>query len=202
MKTIRYSFPITKSALQKFYMVDGLNLDAISKKICRSRQCIARWMDRWGLKRRSSMDACKLKRKQLGKLRGPNWQGGRWYVKQLKTWFVYAPYHPKCRHNGGVEEHILIAENRIGRSLHKKEIVHHLNADRNDNSEENLCVMYRNEHQILHILLGKVGIHLLKQQKYEVVLSNILDETLHDFVYKVYVLRTPSVSGLLRRNNK
>jgi hypothetical protein len=59
---------------------------------------------------------------------------------------VYAPMHREANSWGYVYEHRLIAEEMIGRSLNKDEVVHHKNGKRWDNRKENLEVMGKREH--------------------------------------------------------
>lgn len=63
---------------------------------------------------------------------------------------VYVPHHQKATKDGYVMEHILIAENHIGRHLNENEVVHHKNKIRNDNRVENLMVLTKTEHAKLH----------------------------------------------------
>lgn len=53
---------------------------------------------------------------------------------------VYMPTHHRADSTGCVYEHIVIAENKLGRKLNDGECVHHLNEIRNDNREENIIV--------------------------------------------------------------
>ncbi len=57
----------------------------------------------------------------------------------------------------GRHEHRIVAENMIGRSLKKSEVVHHINGDIRDNRPENLQVMTRKEHAELHLLEREKG---------------------------------------------
>jgi len=79
------------------------------------------------------------------------WKGGR--VK-LKIGYIikHCPNHPRAS-RGYVYEHILIAEDKIGRLLKKGEVVHHINGIRDDNRKENLIVIINNaKHMSLHRL--------------------------------------------------
>lgn len=53
---------------------------------------------------------------------------------------VYYPTHPKARKNGCVMLQILIAEKILGRNLYADEVVHHIDCNRLNNSEDNLMV--------------------------------------------------------------
>ena len=49
-----------------------------------------------------------------------------------------------------VREHVLIAEEKIGRKLKKNEVVHHMDGDKMNNNPENLTVVTRGEHAKIH----------------------------------------------------
>lgn len=59
--------------------------------------------------------------------------------------------HPRAKNKGHyVFEHIIVMENHIGRYLVKGEVVHHLNAIKNDNRIENLELTNRADHSRHH----------------------------------------------------
>ena len=180
----RSPLPISQEELERLYMEDELSMTEIGKQLGSSRQRISRWLAYYGIPKRTGHHQMSISRKD--EPRGPNWQGGKWYVEKTKTWYVYAPGHPKCRHNGGVAEHILNAENRIGRPTTKKEVVHHLDEDRDNNSPENLCVMTRVLHSSLHKVIGDVGIALLCRGEYDLVMS-CLGTRYQEIVRQIYV---------------
>lgn len=66
--------------------------------------------------------------------------------------FVYWPGHPRAGSDGSVREHIIVAEETLGRPLADGEIVHHRNDDGTDNRPENLEVLSgQSEHFSLHM---------------------------------------------------
>lgn len=71
----------------------------------------------------------------------PNWKGGRYIDQQgyVRTW-VRADDPMRCMalSSGHVLEHRLVMARQIGRPLNKRETVHHINGDKQDNRLENL----------------------------------------------------------------
>lgn len=85
--------------------------------------------------------------------KNPTWKGGKrknrfGYVQ------IWKPEHPRAKSNNGyVFEHILVMEKRLGRYLQPpKEVVHHINGIRDDNRQENLILMTRQQHNKEHRL--------------------------------------------------
>lgn len=53
---------------------------------------------------------------------------------------IYMPEHLKSKKNGYVYEHILVAEEMLGRPLGKEEVVHHKDRNRTNNKPKNLII--------------------------------------------------------------
>ena len=85
----------------------------------------------------------------------PNWNGGKrnrsdGYIQ------IFKPEHPNSCKEGYVMEHRLVMENKIGRLLKRKEVVHHINGIRDDNRPENLKLFENvGEHTKYHAKLRK-----------------------------------------------
>ena len=69
----------------------------------------------------------------------PNWRGGR-SVASHGYVLIRKPGHPRADCRGYVYEHILVAEQKLGRPILPTEQVHHKNHVRGDNRPENLEV--------------------------------------------------------------
>ena len=77
----------------------------------------------------------------------PGWKDGttkfRGYV------LLYMPKHHRARGNY-VAEHVVVAEQQLGRKLRRNEVVHHINGKKDDNRSENLYVTTPSKHYKLH----------------------------------------------------
>lgn len=81
----------------------------------------------------------------------PAWTGGRYIEPEKGYVMIRLPDHPRARQNGYVLEHILVAEQMLGRALLPGEEVHHKNEIRSDNDPDNLVVYAsHNDHWILN----------------------------------------------------
>jgi hypothetical protein len=101
---------------------------------------------------RTSETRAKMAAYQLGR-RGSlshNWKGGR---KKMVAGYIraFAPDHPFADPKGYVLEHRLIAEKVLGRYLKPAEMIHHFNAQKDDNRNQNLVICQDDKyHKLLH----------------------------------------------------
>ena len=105
-----------------------------------------------GVYKRTDYHRKKLSEAKIGKCFRENnnsWKGGR--IKANGYIKILQPNHPFCDDRGYVMEHRLVMEKHLGRFLHPKEQVHHLNGIRDDNRIENLKLLSgRGEHMKIH----------------------------------------------------
>lgn len=190
-------YPLSKEEVARLYYEERRPLPEVAKIAGTSRQRLARWMEYWGLPRRTGLQGRSIFTDRRRASRPAGWIGKQWKHEATKTMFTYAPDHPRSRSKGVMPVHVLVAEHRIGRFLKEGEVVHHLDRDRYNNSPENLCVMLNKEHLILHRLLGEIGVAMLGQGRFDEVVTLITDEARRTFVRLVYLLELPCVSGTL-----
>ncbi len=192
-----HPYPLSKEEVARLYYEERLPLPEVADIAGTSRQRLARWMEFWGLRRRTGLQGRSIYTERRRAARPAGWIGNTWKHDATKTEFTYAPDHPRARSKSVMPVHVLVAEHRIGRYLEDGEIVHHLDRDRYNNSPDNLCVMLNREHLILHRLLGEVGVLMLCEGRFEEVARLVADDARRSFVRIVYVERRPCVSGLL-----
>lgn len=80
--------------------------------------------------------------KNFKKENSSRWRGGK--IEQNGYWFI------KQDDGSYKQEHIIVAEQILGRPLECDEVVHHINRDKKDNRPDNLEVMTRAEHISIH----------------------------------------------------
>ena len=64
---------------------------------------------------------------------------------------IFLPNHPRANREGFVYEHIIVAEEILGRPLKKGEVVHHIDENRANNNKDNIVVFRsRSDHTAYH----------------------------------------------------
>jgi uncharacterized protein (DUF1330 family) len=81
---------------------------------------------------------------------------------------------------GYVYEHIVVAEKYLGRHLLKNEVVHHLDGSRDNNRNENLLVLLRDQHAKLHQWLDGNKYNEKDQQSKTIKRCTICGNTLQE----------------------
>ena len=86
--------------------------------------------------------------------------------------------------------HRRVAEETIGRKLHRNECCHHLDEDPNNNSPDNLIVMDRSSHSKLHYYLRRcfAGLSDIERNKWESLRIPFTDFWIKDNNCKVMIL--------------
>lgn len=103
---------------------------------------------------------------------------------------IFLPTHHRAMNsknwNGYVYEHIVVAEEYLGRIIRDEEVVHHLNGDRGDNRYCNLLVLEKSQHGKLHAWInsGATGLKIvespIKIRKTEPMFCECCSRTLQD----------------------
>lgn len=89
----------------------------------------------------------------------PDWKGGIVYDKHGYV-LVYRPGHHRARKCGSrkpryVLQHILVMEEKLGRPLGRKEVVHHIDGNPSNNHPDNLMLFGSNADHLRHELTGR-----------------------------------------------
>jgi len=136
--------PMDESLLREMVDQDIPNYQIAIHFHC-SESCIERRMSKLGLK--------KQRTGPKNGARHPKWKGGR--ILLGGYWYIYAPDHPNCTQAKYVAEHRLVMEQKLGRYLSRKEVVHHVDGNPLNNDPENLMIFGSNGDHLRHELTGK-----------------------------------------------
>lgn len=119
----------------KKYRREKLSISEIARECDVSFMTIARWLDRFKIRKIKSRGISRRGQK------AGYWKGGRYKDNASGYIWIYNPNHPSCTKKGYVLEHRLAIEKFIGRYLRGNEIVHHKNKIKDDNRIKNLEII-------------------------------------------------------------
>ena len=88
-----------------------------------------------------------------------SWRGGA-FVDRYGYRMVLAPERGKASKYAA--EHVLFAEQSIGRQLRHDEVVHHLDGNPSNNAADNLYVCTRSQHKKLHAQLEGLAFEFVR----------------------------------------
>jgi hypothetical protein len=133
----------TKEQLHELHHVRDIPAAEIGQMFRCSASCVRRKLAAFGIS------------KGAGNHRPPqgaehwSWRGGKYRDKKGYV-FLRKPDHPQAMKTGYVAEHRMVASDILGKRLHTKDEVHHINGNHGDNRPDNLIVVKHGKHQKLH----------------------------------------------------
>lgn len=140
-----------KKWLDYQYNVLGKFQSEIGQEEGVSAKTICIWMQKLGIKARAKHF-----------MRG-------WKIDFYGYFMFFKPDHPSSNSNGYIKRARYNMEKHIGRYLSREELVHHKDMNRLNDNIENLQIMTRSEHNILH-------------EKIKKMLNNLENSTLDLFI--------------------
>ena len=87
--------------------------------------------------------------------RNGRWKGGR-IIDEDGYILIKQRKHPHCNRHGYVREHRLVVEKVLGRYLTPREVVHHIDGNKQNNRPDNLQVYGSNGKHLAEELVGKI----------------------------------------------
>lgn len=137
--------------IRQWIEVDGKNHRWVGEQIGTSNQNVSKICAKHGIQAQ--------RRGPRGGPGHPEWKGGR---KQDRNgyWLVWQASHPHARskriHGSGyVAEHRLVMEQKLGRYLDPREVVHHIDGNPENNHPDNLELFASNGEHLRHELAGR-----------------------------------------------
>lgn len=104
-----------------------------------------------------------------------NWNGMSMEFGPLGYYILIpSPEHPHRDSSGYVYEHRLVMERYLGRYLTKDEFIHHINLNPSDNRIENLILVSKKQHGLLHYYLQRALVELVGESDLAKITGHII----------------------------
>lgn len=132
----------------KDLVAQGLSSKEIGLIVGKSPKAVQKYFSRHGIQPA-------LKRGGPIGERNGGWNGGQTIDKDGYR-LIRSNGHPAARETGYVLEHRLVMEQKIGRYLDKKEVVHHIDGNKLNNHPDNLELFEENRIHLQHELTGRI----------------------------------------------
>jgi hypothetical protein len=154
-----------KEHLHKLYVVDEMSARDIAQAHGVSKPTALRFLSAAGVPLRHGSAAKDTKgyRRKMSGAAHPNYKDGKravvsgWGYRRVQLYGDERVGH-RCTTQGRIPEHVFVFERFLGRPLTTKEVVHHVDFDRLNNSIENLMLFpSQSEHNRYHKFLERVG---------------------------------------------
>ncbi len=157
----RGKYLFSREKLQQWYWRDEFTFQQIADELGINRNCVANILRKANIPKRTKSERMKLawrrgditRETKLGE-KNPLWKGGR-TISSSGYILIHKPNHIRAGKNGYVYEHILVLEQKLGHSLPKGWVGHHLNGKRDDNRPNNLEAMPNKKHNLLIPIMHK-----------------------------------------------
>lgn len=165
-RTSKYAILSEGDWLRKKYIDEQMSIKDIAKLSGSTPGNVREHLIQKGIEVRTSAEGLSIKYPdgRFGE-DASNWRGGRRFTGEKGYVHIFYPEHPNATKAGYMMEHRLVMEKQLGRYLEADEDVHHINENVKDNRPENLMVVSRSEHKIIHSLLRKSKMKDVLQKK-------------------------------------
>jgi len=163
---------MNKKQLYKLYIIDQKSIRVVAKELNYGEATILKYLKKFNIPRRlrnpfgrklSQKTKDKISQAHIGlfpsqrtrlKLslahKGKRYNTSHKIVTKKGYIKLYLPNNLMANSHGYVSEHRIVMAEHLGRPLLREELVHHINHNKQDNRIENLQLLNRSEHGIMH----------------------------------------------------
>jgi len=149
----RISVHLPEEKLRDLYIVKKWTMEKVAKEFGCGESTVRQNLIRFGLQ----IDRTECHHRRLT----TNRERYAWKTEAGGYIRIRKPDHPAATSDGYVQEHRLVAEKALGRSLRPGEKVHHINLNKRENAVSNLAVLPGvSAHSRVHHYMGRVAAYL------------------------------------------